>query len=130
MTTALWGSLARLIVILHAAVVIFNLAAPFWAWRRPRLRVLHLITLGVVLAFALGMGRCPLTSVEDACWQRSGIQSGQGAGKGFIVRALYSVVFWETPEIVVDVLTAAWFLLWAAVYLGLWRREGRARRAP
>lgn len=120
--------MARLLVVSHAVIVVFNLAAPFWAWRRPWVRVLHLVSMAVVLAFALGSGSCPLTSIEDAAWQQAEVHCAPG-GKGFVVRALYAVVFWDIPQGVIEWTTAGWFALWAGVYLWLWRREKEARRA-
>ncbi len=113
-----WKLLGDLILALHAAWVAFNLTAPFWAWRRPRLRAVHLGTLGLTLLFAVVWGYCPLTPLEYRL-------SGTDDGGGLIHRLLWEFVYWDVPESWILGGSIGWFVLWAGIYARLWIRERR-----
>lgn len=93
--------LATFILIVHAAVVIFNVGGLFaiwigarrkWRWVRNRtFRMMHLglilfITAEAILGFA-----CPLTLLED--WLR-----GAHGERDFVGRWIHSWLYWDLPS--------------------------------
>lgn len=113
-----WKLIGNLVLAFHAAWVVFNLIAPFWARRRPRLRVVHLGTMGLTLLFAAVLGHCPLTPLEYRL-------SGAVHGGGFIHRVLWELVYWDVSESWILGGSIVWFVLWAGIYARLWIRERR-----
>ncbi len=92
--------LADAILILHAAIVVFNVGGllAIWlgawlGWRWVRHRTFRLIHLGLILFIVaevlLGV-TCPLTTLED--WLR-----GNDTADGFIARWVRSWLFYDLP---------------------------------
>ena len=79
--------LAQLVLSAHAAVIAFNVLGPLWCLKRPRWRVVHLVCLGLTLAFFAGAGRCPLTDAERA------LRGEDRVADGFIERRLERFVY-------------------------------------
>jgi hypothetical protein len=106
--------LADMILILHAAVVLFNVGglllivaggASNWRWvRRRGFRAAHVGLMAVVTIEAMLGITCPLTTLED--WLR-----GAGDERSFVSRWLFALLYWNAP---------AWAFATAyAAFLGL-----------
>jgi polyferredoxin len=119
--------LADLILLIHLAVVVFNVggllviwlgAALGWAWVRNRVfRFTHIGLMGFIAAEAVLGITCPLTTIED--WLR-----GEQNEKGFVARWVHSVMFYEAPT---WVFTASYVTFFLAVALTWWLIPPRAR---
>jgi hypothetical protein len=85
-----WSILADLVVVVHAAFVVFVVAGGFLALRWPRLVWLHVpaAVWGVLIEFAGWV--CPLTPLENALRARAG-ESGYGGG--FVEHYLQSLLY-------------------------------------
>jgi hypothetical protein len=111
--------LANAVLLIHAAVVIFNVGGLFaiWlgAWRKcnwVRNRTFRMAHLGLILFIAaeavLGVA-CPLTVLED--WLR-----GTGSGQGFIEGWVHSWLYWDLPSWVFVVVYTKFAALVAATW--------------
>ncbi len=106
--------LADLILLIHLAVVLFNVGGLIaiglggqlgWRWVRNRVfRLVHLLSLGVVSAEVLLGITCPLTNLED--WLRGEMQP-----QGFVQRWLHNLLYWDLPVWVFAVAYISVFLL-------------------
>ena len=95
------ATLADIVLVLHALVVVFNVgglaaiwigAALDWRWiRNFWFRVIHLGSMGVVAAGSLLGMICPLTVLEDALRQAGPPQSG------FIQRLVSRLLYYDLP---------------------------------
>lgn len=119
MEPRVWSALADLLAAAHAAWIAAVLLLPIWALRRPRLQVLQLSMLGIVLAFELLTGGCPVTDLEKSLRARAG--SGSGYSGGFIEHQFERLEI-DLPRGTVGGATAAWLLLWGGVYARRRRR--------
>lgn len=117
--------LADAVLVLHVAIVLFvvgglllvvggNLAG--WRWvNHWWLRLLHLGTIGFVVAEAwLGI-TCPLTTWEAALRLAAGQQAYAG---GFLQHWLHRLLYWDAPA---WVFTLAYTLFGLAVAAAWWR---------
>jgi hypothetical protein len=120
-----WGILADLVVVLHAAFVVFVVAGGFLALRWPRLVWLHVpaAVWGVLIEF--GGWLCPLTPLENALRSRAG---EAGYAGGFVEHYLHALLYpvglttrhqWVLGALVLAVNIGAYVLL---------LRSHRARR--
>jgi hypothetical protein len=111
----LLSSLADVILVLHAIVVLFNVTAlPViwvghlrgWAFvRNFYFRVVHLLLIGVVAAESVFGIWCPLTTWEDA------LRSEPLHPNGFIAHWLHQLLFYDFPAWVFTVAYLLFFLL-------------------
>ena len=123
--TALWRWLADLVLVTHAAYVLFVIAGQTlivvgwirgWEWTRCRIfRLLHLMAIGLVMLEAwLGI-QCPLTMLENFLRLRSGTAA---YGSSFIVHWLRWAVFCTASEwvfmLIYTVFTTLVILTWLA----------------
>jgi len=122
MGPAFWNGLAVAVSIAHVAWIAAVLVLPYWALDRPRLQALQLAMLAIVLVFEIAIGGCPLTDLENALRARADPSATYGGG--FIAHQ-FSRLGVALPRGAVGGATAAWLLLWAAVYR---KRRGRPRR--
>ena len=105
--------IADLVLMIHAAIVIFNFGGLLaiaiggwlgWGWVRQRaFRWLHLGALGFVSVEALLGITCPLTRLED--WLR-----GESAASGFVARWISRWMYWDLPTWVFVVSYASVFV--------------------
>lgn len=117
--------LANMVLLLHAALVLFVVGAlPLvwignargWTWvNRRSFRLLHLAAIAIVVAESwLGIA-CPLTTLE--AWLR--LQAGHaGHGQGFITFWVGRLLFYEAEP---WVFTAVYSLFGLAVVASWWR---------
>ena len=99
------SSLADVILVLHAVVVLFNIGAlpVIWAgyfhgWAFVRnfyFRIIHLLLIGVVAAESVFGIMCPLTTWEDALRSSSG--TGPLHQNGFIAHWIHQLLFFDFP---------------------------------
>jgi hypothetical protein len=130
----LYQLLADLVLIVHAAVVLFlagglvlivlgNLLSK-WPWVNTLwFRRLHVATIGVVVAEAWWGVVCPLTTLE--MWLRERARSNTYSGS-FVEHWLQAWLFWQAPP---WVFTVAYALFGVAVLAAWWRfppRQGSA----
>ncbi len=114
--------LADLILLIHLAVVLFNvggLVAIWLAWllgfrclywvRNRNFRLTHLVLLGFVSVEALLGITCPLTVLED--WLRDATVS-----RGFVARWLHHWLYWDLPLWVFALAYLGVFLLAVAAW--------------
>jgi Protein of Unknown function (DUF2784) len=119
---------ANAILLLHVAVVLFNVMGLMaiwlgawlgWPWIRNRtFRILHLALILFIVAEAVLGVTCPLTLWEDAL-------RGATTERGFIERWIHSWFYWEAPS---WVFTLAYSVFGALVAL-TWYRIPPARRS-
>ena len=119
--------LADLVLIVHAAFVLFVLGGLVATWigialdrpfaYNPWFRNLHLAAIAFVVAEALLGIMCPLTVWEDAL-------RGARSEKGFIERWVHAWLFWDWPA---WVFTALYVAFGAAVAWTWWRFPPRRR---
>lgn len=120
-----WGLLADAVLVLHTVVVLFvvgglvaivagNLLG--WRWVNGRsFRLVHLMTIGVVVLQAWLGELCPLTVLES--WLR--VRAGQtGYATGFVAYWLHQVLYWEAS---MAVFALAYTSFGALVLLTWWR---------
>jgi hypothetical protein len=113
------ASLADVILVLHAIVVLFNAGAlpviwfgHFRGWAFVRnfyFRVVHLLLIGVVAAESLFGLMCPLTTWEDALRSSRGIGAVQQ--NGFIAYWIHRLLFYDFPAWVFTIAYVLFFLL-------------------
>ncbi|HOC57640.1 MAG TPA: DUF2784 domain-containing protein [Verrucomicrobiota bacterium] len=114
------ASLADVILVLHAIVVLFNLGAlpviwvghfRHWAFvRNFSFRVVHLLLIGVVAAESVFGFWCPLTTWEEALRSRAVYQNG------FISYWLHKLLFYDFPAWMFTVAYMVFFLLVAGTF--------------
>jgi hypothetical protein len=119
-----FGAMADVLLVIHAAFVLFVMAGGLLVLRWPRLAWAHLpaAVWGAIVEFAGYV--CPLTPVEKA-WRRAA--GGQAYAGGFlehyVTAALYPAGLTREVQVV---LGAAVVVVNCWVYWKVWRR----RRAP
>jgi hypothetical protein len=102
---ALWRWLADLVLVTHAAYVLFVVGGQTlivvgwirgWEWTRCRVfRLLHLAAIGLVMLEAwLGIN-CPLTTLENFLRLQAGVVTYENS---FIAHWLRWVIFYAAPE--------------------------------
>ncbi|HSD96403.1 MAG TPA: DUF2784 domain-containing protein [Sulfuricaulis sp.] len=102
---ALWEWLADLVLVAHAAYVLFVIGGQTlivvgwirgWEWTRYRVfRLLHLAAIGLVMLEAwLGIN-CPLTTLENFLRVQAGVVTYENS---FIAHWLRWVIFYAAPE--------------------------------
>jgi hypothetical protein len=113
------SSLADVILVLHAIVVLFNIGALpviwvgyFRGWAFVRnfyFRIVHLLLIGVVAAESVFGIMCPLTTWEDA------LRSSRGTGplrqNGFLAHWIHQLLFFDFPAWVFTVAYLLFFIL-------------------
>jgi len=122
---ALWRWLADLVLVIHAAYVLFVVGGQTlivvgwirgWEWTRCRVfRLLHLAAIGLVMLEAwLGIN-CPLTILENFLRLQAGAVTYENS---FIAYWLRWVIFYAAPEwiftLIYTVFTAIVILTWLA----------------
>ena len=122
---ALWRWLADLVLVTHAAYVLFVVGGQAlivigwirgWEWTRGRVfRLLHLVAIGLVMLEAwLGIN-CPLTILENFLRFQAGAAAYENS---FIGHWLRWVIFYAAPEwifaLIYTVFTALVILTWLA----------------
>ncbi len=122
---ALWRWLADLVLVAHAAYVLFVVGGQTlivigwirgWEWTRCRVfRLLHLVAIGLVMLEAwLGIN-CPLTVLENFLRLQAGAVAYENS---FIAHWLRWVIFYTAPEwifaLIYTVFTALVILTWLA----------------
>lgn len=122
---ALWRGLADLVLVTHAAYVLFVVGGQAlivigwirgWEWTRCRVfRLLHLVAIGLVMLEAwLGIN-CPLTILENFLRLQAGAAAYENS---FISHWLRWVIFYAAPEwifaLIYTVFTALVILTWLA----------------
>jgi polyferredoxin len=122
---ALWRWLADLVLVTHAAYVLFVVGGQAlivigwirgWEWTRCRVfRLLHLVAIGLVMLEAwLGIN-CPLTILENFLRLQAGAVAYEHS---FIAHWLQWVIFYTAPEwifaLIYTVFTALVILTWLA----------------
>ena len=122
---ALWRVLADLVLVTHAAYVLFVVGGQAlivigwirgWEWTRCRMfRLLHLVAIGLVMLEAwLGIN-CPLTILENSLRLQAGAAAYENS---FIGHWLRWVIFYAAPEwifaLIYTVFTALVILTWLA----------------
>lgn len=118
--------LADVVLVVHAAFVVFVMSGGLLVLRWPRLAWIHL----PVVAWAAGIeflgGICPLTPLENH-WR--GLAGQQGYGEDFVAHYLLAMLYPDgltrRVQIVLGLLVLGFN---AAVYALVWRRR-RASRA-
>ena len=117
---------ADAVLLSHVLVVMFNVFGLIfifignvlkWSWvRNPWFRLLHLITIAVVVLLAWLNSICPLTSIEMALRTRAGDVTYSGT---FISHWLESILYYQAPPWVFVfaytvfglIVVASWFLV-------------------
>jgi hypothetical protein len=122
---ALWRWLADLVLVTHAAYVLFVVGGQTlivvgwirgWEWTRCRVfRLLHLAAIGLVMLEAwLGIN-CPLTTLENFLRLQAGVVTYENS---FIAHWLRWVIFYAAPEwifaLIYTVFMALVILTWLA----------------
>ena len=115
----IYSFLADLVLVLHLALVCFNVggfvvtwAGYFLKWPFVRnfwFRAAHLVSMGIVALQAVGGLFCPLTVWEDRLRELAG-QSGRYRGS-FIAYWLHRILFFDLPPRAFTVTYVAFFLL-------------------
>ncbi len=121
----IWGWLADLTLVLHAAFILFVGGGQLlimagwalgWGWSRHRLfRGLHLLAIGFVVLEAWFGVSCPLTSLESEFRHLAGVA---GYENGFIRHWVRHLVFYSAPAwvftaiytVFAGLVGATWFL--------------------
>ena len=96
---------AEATVLLHLTWILFVITGAFWLRRRPRGRLLHLISVIYSLAIEVFRWICPLTYLEQAFWKRAGASAYEGA---FLIHYLEKLIYLQAPQ---------WLLVSAAAVL-------------
>ena len=113
--------LADIVVILHAAFIVFVIAGGLLVLRWQRLRWIHIPMVMWAAAVELAGGPCPLTPLENRLRHLAGEAVYRG---GFIEHYLWPVIYPEELTREHQILLAgAVLLINFIVYLWLWRRN-------
>ena len=130
------ATLADIVLVLHALVVVFNVgglaaiwigAALDWRWiRNFWFRVIHLGSMGVVAAGSLLGMICTLTVLEDALRQAGPPQSG------FIQRWVSRLLYYDLPASVFTItyVLFALVVLLTFIYIKPDRKAGLPKPQP
>ena len=120
----MYGALADLVVILHAAFVAFVVIGGLFVLRWPRLAWMHVpaAVWGALIEFAGWI--CPLTPLENSLRARAG-EAGYSGGfvDHYIMPVLYPAALTRTTQLVLGALVLA---INTAVYVTLIIRRRRA----
>ncbi len=114
--------LADVVVVLHAAYVLFAIAGLLavlvggvlrWSWvRNPWFRWIHFFFIAIVVAESVFGVQCPLTVWEDDLRRAAGEDVTQGT---FIGRWAHELLFYDAPDWVFTTI----YCLFGAVVLGV-----------
>lgn len=134
MPASLLAFIADTVLVLHALLVVFVvgllplvfIGARRWRWvRKPWLRGLHLLAIGIVVLQAWIGATCPLTDWE---WQLR-VAAGQPADAGsFIGRWLQAGLYWSAPDWVFTAVYTAFGVLVAASWIAVPPRRAAATK--
>ena len=117
--------LADLVLVVHAAFVVFVMLGGLAVLRWPRLAWVHLpvVAWGAGIEFAGGI--CPLTPLENH-WRRLAGEQGYTGGfiEQYVVGILYPEGLTRDVQIALGLLVIA---VNAAIYLRVWRRKKTSR---
>jgi len=119
-----WKILGDLILAVHATWVLAVLFLPFWVWRRPRGRAIHMGMMGLTLLFAVFLGGCPLTFLENRLWEKAGEAVYPGS---FLSHYLWELVYYDVSQIWITLAAALWFAFWCGIYSYLWAYRRKKR---
>lgn len=113
--------LADLVLLLHAAFVVFVVLGGVLAWHWPRAAWVHLpiVAWGAGIEFAGGI--CPLTPLENH-WRRLAGEQGYTGGfiDHYVVGCLYPDGLTRNMQVALGLLVLA---VNALVYIAAWRRR-------
>jgi hypothetical protein len=116
-----WRLLADLIVVLHAAFVLFVVGGALLVAKWPRLLPLHLLCViwGAYTEFTGTV--CPLTPLENHLWRMAG-ESGYAGGfiEHYVIPVIYPAGLTSGIQLALGVLAVAVNLV---AYAVLWRRR-------
>jgi hypothetical protein len=120
-----WRLLADLVLVVHAAFVVFVMLGGLAVLRWPRLAWIHVPAAiwGAGIAFAGGI--CPLTPLENHWRQLAGEQGYPGGFvEHYVVAALYPEGLTRGLQVSLGLIVLA---VNAAVYVRLWRQTKTGR---
>lgn len=125
--------LADLVLVVHAAFVLFVVGGLFATWtgaalgkawaRNPWFRGTHLAAIAFVVAQTLLGYTCPLTIWEDAL-------RGAATGEGFIQRWVGALLYWHAPAWVFAVAYSAFGAVVAVTWWLIPPRRPSSGRGP
>ena len=118
-----YRSLADLVVVVHAAFILFVAAGGLLAWRWPSVVVSHVPCLAWAAASITVGLPCPLTALEKSFRRLGGGQAYEG---GFVDRYIEGVVY---PGSLTSALRAVAALAVVLGYAGVLRRRAGLDRA-
>ena len=84
-----------LVVLAHFAFILFVIFGALLAWRRPRLRWLHVTAMVYGVLIEMFDWYCPLTILEHKL-RGPGPSSG---GDGFLTSFLTRWIYWDVPQL-------------------------------
>lgn len=127
MEKQLYISAACLTLLLHLAWILFVIAGSLLTKGRPRLTILHIVSLLWGIVVEAGPWTCPLTLIENFFEARAGVAPYSG---GFIIHYLDATVY---PNLSPQLLTGCGIAVCAvnlAVYGFRWSLRWRRRQRP
>ena len=99
-----YALVADILLLIHFGIIVFILGGQIfivvgyfrnWRWiRNLTFRLCHLLSIGIVIAFAWANQLCPLTIWESALREAAGQQSYQGS---FIQYWIGRLIYYEAP---------------------------------
>jgi hypothetical protein len=117
--------LADLVLVAHAAFVVFLVLGGFAVLRWPRVAWVHLPVVLWGAGIELMGGLCPLTPLENH-WRRLAGEQGYDGGfvEHYLLAALYPEGLTRAVQLALGLLVIA---VNAAIYARLWRRKKTSR---
>ena len=100
-------------MLLHFAWIVFVVTGAFWLRRRPRWRLVHLLTVVYSVAIETFRWICPLTHLEQALWRRAGEEAYQEA---FLTHYLESLIYATAPQWLLISLTVTVLVVTLVLY--------------
>ncbi len=123
-----WRFAADVVVVIHAAFIVFVVAGGLAVARHPRLAWVHVPVAVYGIVIQLVGFTCPLTPLEKWLRGRAGSAGYEGGFvEQYVVPVIYPGEFTPTVQLV---LAALVLVVNLGAYTFVWRRRGRADRPP
>ena len=122
----IWKVFANAVAALHMAWVLWVILGPIWAWRRPAVRAIHLVSLWWAYLVTVSGLYCPTTYVENALRLQYNPRDTYSAS--FILHYFRPVLFWDLTQRHIVVAMTLWAVLWTIIYAWLWARPKRSSK--